>query len=147
MEADDSNEPNEWRFQHDLLCEVALRFDGYRFAESTRCDAIELGRAMVAGTLMGTDDEAMCVLFHLQRYVCKWGGEQEPLDGEVWRTIRALVIRLALLPVPDFWRMQPPAWPERSPDELVTAIERLRTIDAAMRSNGTLHLHENGAKQ
>lgn len=134
MNAEDPDETSDGRFQHDLLCEVALRFDGYRFASETGCDAIALGHAMVVGSLLGTDDEAMCVLFHLQRYVCKWGGEQEPVDGQVWMTIRGLIIRLALLPVPDLWRMEPPAWRQRSPDRLAAAIERLRVIDAAIRS-------------
>ena len=93
--------PADAEREQDILTAGALRFDGYRYEEAVGFDHNAAAESFYRrGTLLDDPVERMCMLFMLQRYLCKWGGEYEPHHGRAWRLYRTLFLSVAEEPVP-----------------------------------------------
>jgi hypothetical protein len=88
--------------ESDILTGGALRFDGYRHVGVTGFDPrAATERACERRVLDFLDEcEAFSALFHLQRWLFKWGGETQGHDVPEWWVMRELFLRTARLPTP-----------------------------------------------
>ena len=71
--------------EDEVLINCALRFDGYKYAEifNKKAEATEIPADPL---------DQLHMFFMLQRYLYKWGGEQEPRNGKVFKTFRELFL-------------------------------------------------------
>ena len=125
-------DPADAEREHDILTAGALRFDGYRYEEAVGFDHNAAAESFYRrGTLPDDSLERMCMLFMLQRYLCKWGGEYEPHHGRAWRLYRTLFLSVGDLPVPpphscDVDRSRPP-WRDGVNTESIACVRRIHT--------------------
>lgn len=98
-------DPADDQPQREALTAYALRFDGYRYSEDHGFDHRTASETFFAdGALPDDTSELMCMLFMLQRFLCKWGGEYEPQHGKYWRLYRTLFLQVADEKVPRKYR-------------------------------------------
>ena len=85
----------------DVLVTGSLRFDGYKYVARELGDDAEPILACIRRTEVPSAPlMQMTMLHHLQRYLMKWGGEHEPLNGKQWRCFRELFLQTAHYAVP-----------------------------------------------
>jgi len=87
-----------------VLTACALRFDGNRFL-SNRLE--EFQTAYLIPCLIPENDlEKMALMFLLQRWLFKWGGENEPKNGKYWSAFRKLFLQVSRFPVPEEYQSE-----------------------------------------
>jgi hypothetical protein len=87
--------------EHEILNACALRFDGYKYREATGWDfQTALKKAIETSQLPGSNEEKLALFFMLQRWLMKWGGERERLNGATWKLFRSLFLELWSIPIP-----------------------------------------------
>lgn len=99
-------ERNDAQREMEILTAWALRFDGYAYEAAT-------GFILAEGSTAWADDgrlpddplQRLAILFALQRWLGKWGGEYEPLHGGTWRRFRELFLVTTDVEVPFKYRM------------------------------------------
>lgn len=90
----------------EILTAWALRFDGYAYEAETGFILAD-GSTDYAdhGRLPDDPLRRLAILFALQRWLGKWGGEYEPLHGRTWRRFRELFLVTTDVEVPERYRM------------------------------------------
>ncbi len=111
----------------DAFIFAALRFDGYAFRDATGFDdhaAFE--RARDEGPDGLTLEQRFALLFLLQRYLYKWGGERLSRSGPEWRLFRRLFVELAPQDAPERYRVDDydRRWRELPEARRAAAVER-----------------------
>lgn len=108
-----------------VLTACALRFDGYAYDEWRRkSDPKWKGlpwlydRIRQSGKLRGDDSENFATFFGLQRFLCKWGGEQLGWDSIERRIYARLFLHLYQKECPETFRDEHYCnnWPQFTPD-------------------------------
>ncbi|MCA9288792.1 MAG: hypothetical protein KDA05_09425 [Phycisphaerales bacterium] len=111
--------------EDDIITHAALRLDGYACLERTGFDTDAAGRRCLAARECDLATlEAMMVLFTLQRWLFKWGGEMLQRTHPDWWLCRECFLRTAREPTPpehaDARYIEP--WNERFVPRLDEAI-------------------------
>jgi hypothetical protein len=105
-----STDPSGEDLERDVLARWALRFDGWAFRRhwgDDLCLAAISDWVHFLRPPNGPDEQA-CVLFMLQRWLMKWGGEMLPSHHVEWRAFRLMFLMCASAGVPVVWRH--PEW-------------------------------------
>lgn len=103
----DPNPDSDDAREVDILACCALRFDAYRYTKVSGFDAVAAGEAALEGAALPPDSlQRLAVFFMLQRFLCKWGGEQLPRNGPHWRLFREIFLVVADCRVPVEFRPQ-----------------------------------------
>lgn len=121
----------------EIMTDYALRFDGYGYVDATGFDYIkdEQGREYedafaATGEFPEDPEQRMCILFMLQRFLGKWGGERSPHDAKYWRMFRHLFLQTAHLDVRPEYRHEGyyRSWAARDEDERNRDVQTIRQI-------------------
>ena len=89
----------------EILTAWALRFDGYAYEAATGFVLADGSTAWADHGRLPDDPLArLAILFALQRWLGKWGGEYEPLHGRTWRRFRELFLLTHAVRVPREYR-------------------------------------------
>jgi hypothetical protein len=94
--------------ERDLLTHGALRIDGYKYAEETGFDPKNTLDAYYETCSFAPQDRLhlLCCLFHLQRFLCKCGGEQLESNSREWKAYRELFLLTSNVDVPEAYRQK-----------------------------------------
>jgi len=91
--------------EDDVLTSFALRFDGYKYQKDSGFEFRLPGPSDPPTDLDSLSTiERMTALFMMQRYLYKWGGEDEPQHGRAWQAFRQLFLMTCREEVPETYR-------------------------------------------
>ena len=90
--------------EEDVLTACALRFDGNRYLGNRTNEFND--KYLVPCIIPEEPLDQMALMFLLQRWLLKWGGENEPKNGRYWFTFRDLFLRISRYPVPEEYQFE-----------------------------------------
>ena len=91
--------------EDDILTSCALRFDGWKFKETTGFDHEQaLDHFWRTGEWNISPDEQLATFFMLQQGLCQRGLEQQPRHSKRWRALRSLFLRVHSYAIPEGYR-------------------------------------------
>jgi hypothetical protein len=91
--------------EDDVLIAFALRFDGYKYQQESGFEFRVPSPSESLAALDGLSPiERMTMLFLMQRYLYKWGGEYLPKNGRAWQVFRQLFLMTCRDEVPEAYR-------------------------------------------
>ena len=94
--------------ERSILSACALRFDGHHYRDTTGLDIDQgIDTFFETGEWRLTQLDQLAHFFLLQRFLGKWGGEYEPLNGKYWRAFRSLFLLVHSYEMPEHYRLQP----------------------------------------
>ncbi len=119
--------------EHEILTCAALRIDGYKILNETKITPERVRQLIDAyGTpdaeVEATPLEKQCAFFHLQRYLCKWGGEQLPFHHSNWCAYRRLFLETVAHAVPPEFADPTYLWDEKYGPHLDYCMQTVRKI-------------------
>jgi hypothetical protein len=112
-----------------VLSYGSLRFDGIKHRHAHKLDPLaDVERFLKSGAWPHGPLETMTAVFHLQRWLCHWGGEDEPHDGPWWWAFRTLFLRAIEHDVPE--ELRGPRWSVWERDYLPRLAEAVAAVRA-----------------